>query len=193
MFQNLRPQTPFYILYRGENPKVEIGSVVSVSTPVAKPSLNFNALYPQQPEMVVDVKVKVGNSTLNFEKLPANSVIADFSMNNSQDPTHNVVISSNRDMIKTEIESMLSQSKGIIDSISYHQSVIAGCEDMLKIVNPSFAKEKEQESTIIDLKKELGEMKELFHKYILQQASSQSKNQQEISVTSNENNETKQI
>lgn len=144
MFKDLRPNTPFFILYRGDKPKLEAGSVVSVSQPIAKMPTNYNAMYPQQPEMVVDVKVKVGTNTLTFEKLPAGSSIADFSQNG----VSNVVVSSNRDMIRTEIETMYSQSKGIIDSVSYHQGVMSECEDILKSLNPSFAKEQEQEETI---------------------------------------------
>lgn len=150
MFKDLRQNSPFYILYKGEKPRLETGSVSSVSQPMPKPMVNYNAMMPQQPEMVVDVKIKVGNNILTFEKLPAANTIADFSMNGN-DLSQNVVISSNRDMIKTEIETMLSQSKSILESASYHQNVINECEDILKQVNPTFAKEKQQESTISNL------------------------------------------
>lgn len=158
MFKDLRANTPFYILYRGENPRLETGSIVGVSQPVAKMPTNYNAMYPQQPEMVVDVRVKVGQNTLTFEKLPANNAIADFAPNGIQSAGSNVVVSSNRDMIRTEIETMHAQSKGIVDSIGYHQGVMSECEEILKTLNPSFAKEKEQEETIRGLEDKIAKL-----------------------------------
>lgn len=158
MFKDLRANAPFYILYRGEKPRLETGTIVGVSQPVAKMPTNYNAMYPQQPEMVVDVRVKVGQSTITFEKLPANNTIADFAPNGIQSSGNNVVVSSNRDMIRTEIETMLGQSKGIIDSISYHQGVVSECEEILKTLNPTFAKEKEQEDTIKGLEDKIAKL-----------------------------------
>lgn len=154
MFKDLRPNAPFFVLHRGEKPVLETGSIVSVSQPVPKMPTNYNAMYPQQPEMVVDVRVKVGTNTLTFEKLPANNAIADFSSNGQS----NVVVASNRDMIRTEIETMHTQSKGIIDSLPYHQSVMSECESILKTINPSYAKEKEQENEIKGLNAKISEL-----------------------------------
>ena len=149
MFKDLRQNAPLYVLYRGEKPRLETGSILSVGQPVPKMLTNYNALYPQQPEMVVDVCVKIGSETITFEKLPASSVIADFA--STGNATNNIVISSSKDAIRTEVETMLTQSKNIVDSVSYHQGVVQECEEMLKGLNPSFAKDKEQEKTIKDL------------------------------------------
>ena len=160
MFKDLRQNTPLYVLYRGEKPRLETGSVLSVGQPVPKMPTNYNAIYPQQPDMVVDVCVKIGSETITFEKLPAGSVIADFaSVGNT---TNNIVISSSRDAIRTEIETMFTQSKNIVDSVSYHQGVVQECEEILKGLNPSFAKDKEYENTIKKLEKEMSEMKSLI-------------------------------
>ena len=41
MFSNLRPNSQIYILYKDASPRLDVGSVVSVSMPVPK--------YPIQP------------------------------------------------------------------------------------------------------------------------------------------------
>ena len=157
MFKDLRQNAPFYILHRGERPRLETGSVLSVSQPEPKMPTNYNAMYPQQPDMVVSVRVKIGSESVTFEKLPSGNTIADFAPNGNQ--VNNIVVSSNKDAIRTEIETMLTQSKGIVESIDYHQGVVSECEEMLKGLSPSFAKDKEQEETIKNLEKELADVK----------------------------------
>ena len=153
MFKDLRVNTPFYILYRGEKPRLEIGSVLSVSQPTPKVPTNFNTMYPQQPEMIVDVRIKAGDNTLTFEKLPAGNNIADFA-----DGSQSMVVSSNRDNIRTEIEIMLGQSKSVIESVNYHESVMIECESILKGLNPSYAKEQNQEAEIKELRGQISEL-----------------------------------
>ena len=43
---------------------------------------------------------------------------------------------------------MLRNSKQVIESIPYHERVVASCDVMLRELNPSFKKEKEQEEKI---------------------------------------------
>lgn len=40
-----------------------------------------------------------------------------------------------------EVEDMLQNSKNIVNSIEYHNNVIKSCEQILKDLNPRFAKE----------------------------------------------------
>lgn len=158
MFKDLRPNTPFYILTRGENPTLEIGSVVSVSQPMAKPVTQFNAMFPPPPEMVVDLKIKIGQNNFDFQKLPATAAIADFAPNGMQNATQNIVVSSNRDLIKAEIETMLAQSKGIVESVGHHEKVMKSCSEMLLSLNPALAKEMEQADEIQKLKQQIADM-----------------------------------
>ena len=154
MFKDTRINSPFYILHRGDKPRLETGTVQAVSQPVPKMPVNYNAMYPQQPDMVVDIKVKVGDSVLTFEKLPAGSVIADFAA-----ASQNMVVSTVRDNIRAEIEVMQSQSRSILESVVYHETVVAECDTILKDLNPTYAKEKEQEEEIKRLRDEISEMK----------------------------------
>lgn len=150
MFQSLRQANPFYILYKGEKPRCEVGTVVSVSNPTPKFQNQFNT-YQNTPEMVVDVKVKVGDNTYAFPQLPASMSVADV----NQDGV-TATISSSREAINTEVENMLHRSQEIIDSVDYHHNVIDSCNDMLKELNPRYAKEKQQEEDIAALKTQMG-------------------------------------
>ena len=140
MFNALRQGSPFYILEKVDEPKLKIGGVVSVSQPTPKYN---NTFIPNQQftEMVVDVVVKVGDEELKFEKLPSNLSIANFGQSG-------VVVSESKEAMNTEVEGMLRNSKQVIESIPYHEKVVASCDVMLRELNPSFKKEKEQEEKI---------------------------------------------
>ena len=150
MFNALRSGSPFYILEKSDEPRLKIGSVVSVSQPTPKYT---NSFIPNQQftEMVVDVVVKVGEEELKFEKLPSSLSIANFG-------NSGVVVSESKEAMNTEVEAMLRQSKQIIESIPYHEKVISSCDGMLRELNPSFKKEKEQEEKIGLLERKMSGM-----------------------------------
>ena len=147
MFSGLRQNNLFYILEKGEDLNLKIGQVISVSNP--QPKYNqFNTTNAfSQPEMVVDVKVKVGEESLDFKQLNANMNIAN---------SGNVVVSDSKEAMSAEVESLLRNSKQIIESVPYHERVVASCDVMLRELNPAFAKEKEQEEKIDALEQRMG-------------------------------------
>lgn len=139
MFQGLRTNSLFYVLDKGENPNLRIGQVVSVSNPQTKyPTFN-NGFTPQPMETVVDVKVKLGDEEVDFKQLPANGQIAN---------DKNLVVSDNKDAMSAEVDTMLRQSKAILESVDYNNRVVESCERMLQQLNPQIAKEKEQTEKI---------------------------------------------
>lgn len=157
MFKNLRQGNSFYILHKGKDPYCEIGSVANISSP--KPRYPNNYMYQQpQGDMVVDVKVKVGDDNINLPNVSADLPIMDYPTTTGE----TLVISCNLDAINSEINSMLQQSKQIVESVEYHQSIIQGCDKMMKQLNPQFAKEQEQEEKIKSLENELTEIRKMF-------------------------------
>ena len=147
MFSGIRQGNLFYILEKGEDLNLKIGQVIIVSNP--QPKYNqFNTTNAfSQPEMVVDVKVKVGEESLDFKQLNANMNIAN---------SGNVVVSDSKEAMSAEVESLLRNSKQIIESVPYHERVVASCDVMLRELNPAFAKEKEQEEKIGALEQRMG-------------------------------------
>ena len=149
MFSGLRQNSLFYILEKGEAVTLKIGQVVSVSNP--QPKYNqYQPLQPyNQPETTVDVKVKVGDDTMDFKQLPSNLSIVNFGQNG-------MVVSESKEAMSSEVEAMLRNSNSILDSIPYHKKVITCCDEMLRQLNPQFAKEKEQEEKIGVLEQKMG-------------------------------------
>lgn len=151
MFSGLRTNSLFYILEKGEKPVLKVGQVSSVSNPSPKyGQYPTTPMFGQQMETVVDISVKVGDETMEFKQLPSNLSIANLGQN--------VVVSENKDAMNAEVEAMLRNSRGILESVSYHESVIASCDSILRELNPQLAKEKAQEEKIVGLEDQMGKL-----------------------------------
>ena len=149
MFSNLRANSQIYILHKDASPYIEIGSVVSVSQPQPKfPVTNF--MQPQ--EMVVDITVRVNENTVTLQKLPANLDVADQGING------NMVITTSREAMNAEIDSLRQKSLSVINSVEYHQKLVQDCEQLLQRLNPEFAEQKHQKQEIDLLKQQMSDM-----------------------------------
>lgn len=150
MFSGVRQGSLFYILEKGEGISLKIGQVVSVSNPQPKYNqFGSTPTFTAQPEMVVDIKVKLGEDVLEFKQLNANASIAN---------SGNVIVSDSKEAMSAEVEGLLRTSKQIIESVSFHEKVITSCDAILRELNPQFAKEKEQEEKIGQLEARMGYM-----------------------------------
>lgn len=139
MFQGVRQNGLFYILEKGDELKLRVGQVVSVSNPQPKYGQFNTPAFGGQPEMTVDVRVKVDDETMDFKQLNANASIAN---------SGNLVVSDNKDAMSAEVEGLLRTSKAIIESVPYHEKMLVACDSVLRDLNPTFKKEKEQEEKI---------------------------------------------
>jgi ribosome-associated translation inhibitor RaiA len=139
MFQGVRQNGLFYILEKGENLKLRVGQVISVSNPQPKYGQFNTPTFGSQPEMTVDVRVKVDEETMDFKQLNASASIAN---------SGNVVVSDSKDAMSAEVEGLLRTSKAILESVPYHEKMLVACDNVLRDLNPSFKKEKEQEEKI---------------------------------------------
>lgn len=150
MFSNLRTGSQLYILHKDTNPYVEIGQVVSVSQPMPRYQTN-NFMSPQ--ELVVDIVVSVNGNNITLQKLPANLDVADQGTVNGS-----LFISTTKESMNTEINSLRQKSQDILNSIDYHKKVIQNCEVLLQRLNPEFAEQKQQKQEIDNLKMQMSEM-----------------------------------
>lgn len=139
MFGNLRQNSQVYILHKPSN--LEIGVVTLVNAP-----LKYMQYTPNQ---TTDIKVDVGGKSSEFKQLPSNMGIAFYDNGNT-------IISDDKESISSEIQNMIKNSKEVLDSIPYHEEVIAKGETLLKELNPEFAKQKEQEEKITNLETKVG-------------------------------------
>ncbi len=150
MFSNLRPNSQVYILHKDSTPYVEVGQVVSVS-PTQPRFQPTNFMTPQ--ELVVDVVVNINGNSITLQKLPANLDVAD------QGTTSGALfISTSRDAINSEINSLRQKSLDIVNSIDYHKKVVQDCEVLLQRLNPEFAEQRQQKQEIDMLKSQMSEI-----------------------------------
>ena len=147
MFNGIRQNSLFYILDKN-NLKLEFGEVVNVSNPTPKYGQTAYPTQPfAQPEMFVDVKVKIGDVVNEYKQLPANASVAN---------SGNLIVSDSKEAMCAEVDSMLRNSRSVLDSVPYHEKVIESCDLMLRDLNPQFAKEKQQEEKIGALEEKMG-------------------------------------
>lgn len=147
MLSGLRQGAPFYVLYKNEL-KVAVGEVVSVSNPVPQ----FNAGILAQPKTTVDVRVRIGADTVDFQKLPSDQSIADFGGNG-------IVVSESRDAIMNEIDAYRKMSERALSETDRHRKIVAACGDMMAELNPQIRKEAEQATEIQNLKQAVSGMR----------------------------------
>lgn len=149
MFSNLRTNSQVYILHKDTSPYVDVGTVISVSQPVPKFPMNN---FMNQQELVVDVTVKINDSTVTLQKLPANLDIADQGING------NMVITTSREAMNLEVDALRQKSLSILNSVDYHKKIVQDCEVLLQRLNPEFAEQKQQKQEIDALKAQMSEM-----------------------------------
>jgi hypothetical protein len=143
MFSTLRLNSPIYILDKKDSPVLKRGIVELVSPQRSK----TGSFYGQLSDMVVDITVNIEGTSQEFKNIPANLTIA-------SDGT--IVLSETKEALSSEVDALLSLSKQIIDSVDYHKEVIEKCEQILKELNPQFAKDKIQEEKITSLETRIG-------------------------------------
>ena len=136
MFGNLKQNNQVYILQKPS--ELKIGTVTQVTVPLK-----------YIPGQSVDIKVDIDGQPSEFKQLPASMGIAFY--NNGK-----TVISDDKELISTEIQNMLKNSKEALNSIPYHKEVLEKGEELLKELNPEFAKQKAQEEKISNLETKVG-------------------------------------
>lgn len=137
MFSALSQGSPVYILDKTSSPKYKLGEVLGVSYPKVNP-------YNIGPQNTVDLKVKIDGDTEEFNSIPSiNSIV---SYNNGK-----IIISETKQGIQNEVESILQNSKHIINNIESYKQDIINCESILKQLSPQFAIDKERDERLSNL------------------------------------------
>ena len=154
-FQNLRNNHQIYILKKDVIPTLEIGKITNVSVPV--PKYGNTSMYN---DLIIDVTADVDGKTTSFQKIPANSEIADFG--------NNIVIATSKEAMNNEVVSMKQRSLDILNSVEQHQSIIKGCDEILQMLNPEIAEKQRQEQENKALREEINSLKEMFSEFINQ-------------------------
>ena len=124
-----------------------------MSVPV--PKYGTSSMYN---DLVLDITAEVDGKSTNFQKLPANSEIADFG--------NNIVVATSKAAMNNEVLSLKQRSMDILNSVEQHQSIILGCDEILQTLNPEIAEKQRQELENKALREEINSLKEMFSEFM---------------------------
>ena len=145
MFGGLRQGSLLYVLEKTANgAKLRIAQVDTISNPT--PRYGQMSQYGGT-DMVVDVRARVGEEAMEFKQLSSSMSIANSGA---------MVISDSKEVMSAEVDALMRTSKQVLESVTYHEKVLADCEVMMRELNPQLAKEKEQEEKIGALESKMG-------------------------------------
>ena len=149
MFSTLRKGATIYILDRTSEPEVKIGYIENVTMPRPMyPTYNPAVSLGTNMQTIVDLTVRVDDEKKEF------SVPSNLSIHTYGDYT----ISENKEAMISEVDSLMQNSKDVLNSIDKHKADISSYEKILKTLNPVYAKESERDSAIQSLTQQMGSM-----------------------------------
>lgn len=149
MFSNLSQNSILYVLDINGTPKILSGPIERVTMPRPK----YNSFNPNM-EMVVDIVATLNGERREFKGVP-NGSIADFG-------NDSFVLAENKDTLNSYINAMLQNSRGILNSVEKHQSLINSYEEALQELNPSLKADKEKDKAIQSLQDQVSELKQML-------------------------------
>ena len=139
MFQALRKGSTVYVLDRTSEPEVKIGYVENVSIPRPMyPTYNPAASLGTNMQTVVDITLRLDDENKEF------CVPSNLSLHTYGDYT----LSENKEAMISEVDSLMKNSKDVLDSVDKHKQAIAAYEKILKSLNPVYARESERDEAI---------------------------------------------
>ena len=142
MFSTLRKGASVYILDRTSEPEVKIGYVDNVTLPRPMyPTYNPAVSLGTNMQRVVDITVRVDDDKKEF------CVPADLSIHTYGDYT----LSESKEAMISEVDSLMKNSQDILDSVDKEKQNVAAYQNILKTLNPVYAKEQERDTAIESL------------------------------------------
>ena len=157
MFSALNQGSIIYILDKTERPKFKVGEVISISQP--KVDYNSTGQFGQFQATTVDIKVNIEGNTYEYNSIPSSYSVITY--NNGK-----ITLSETKQGLQSEVESILQNSKQIVERIDTYKQNIVDCESILKQLNPQFAKDKERDERLNNLEERFGGVEDRLDKII---------------------------
>lgn len=155
MFSALSQGSLIHILDKTNSFKYKTGEVVGITQP--KYSTNFNT--PPSSQTFVDIKIKIDGEVNEFNSIPSNYSVITYN-------SGKLILSETKQGLQVEIENIIQNAKQVLANIdNYKQAIIDG-ENILKQLNPQFAKDKERDEQIDALKVEMTGVKDTLDKIV---------------------------
>lgn len=155
MFSTLRKGATIYILDRSADPTVKIGYIENVTMPRPMyPTYNPAVSLGTNMQTVVDLTVRVDDDKKEF-CVPSNLSIHTYG---------DFTLSENKEAMISEVDSLLQNSKDVLDSVDKHKAAISAYEKILGELNPVYAKEQERDSRIDNLTQQMDSMQDVLNR-----------------------------
>ena len=143
MFSALNQGSLVYILDKTDGVKFKIGEIVGTTVP---------QFAIDGSGMVMKLSVKINGNVAEYNNVPSAATIVSY--NNGK-----FIIAETKQSIQSEVESTLHNANYIIEHIEDYKSQITQCEDVLKELNPQYAKDKARDEEIANIKSEVAGIK----------------------------------
>ena len=143
MFSTLQQGNIVYILDKSDGLSIKTGQVISNS--------GANMTYGAVPQTLLNLTIDVEGERKEFNNIPAMQSSVNY--NNGS-----LLLIDNKELAITEVENMISTSKQILEHRDRYEKIIVDGEEVLKILNPQFAKDKARDQEIASLKEKVGGM-----------------------------------
>lgn len=155
MLSSLQQGSPVYIIDKTKGINFIVGEVVNRTEPTvdySNPQYGVGCTF-------FDLTVKVESETYELKHLNSTLTLA----NNG-----NIIVSETKESLIPLVESTIQNSKKQIDpvNIEYHTNIVSSGENILKQLNPSFAKEKERDIRIQSLEDKVGTIDDKLDKIL---------------------------
>ena len=137
MFSAFNQGSLVYILDKTDKLKYSIGEVVGTTIPqFATDGTN---------QMVMNIKVKVGDVITDFNNIPSNSSIVTYKGGKT-------IIAETKQQIQAEVESILHKANYTLEHIEDIKNEAEQAESILKSIDTNYAKDKARDEEIASLK-----------------------------------------
>ena len=150
MFSALNQGSLVYILDKTDGVKFKIGEIVGTTVP---------QFAIDGSGMVMKLSVKINGNVAEYNNVPSAATIVSY--NNGK-----FIIAETKQSIQSEVESTLHNANYIIEHIEDYKSQITQCEEVLKELNPQYAKDKARDEEFNNIKKEVAGLREDISKIL---------------------------
>ena len=143
MFSGLRQGNIVYVLDKTNGLILKKGQVVSNSA--------ANLPYNLTPNSLITLTIDIEGETKEFNNIPA--MQSSINYNNGK-----LIIIDNQELASTEVENIVKSGRDILDNREYYEKLVKDGEEVLKKLNPQFAKDKARDEEFNALKEQVGGM-----------------------------------
>lgn len=151
LFKDLKQNYPVYAL-----DKQELAVYQGKATSIGFPRYDANKGYSQNQQMVVDVTIEINGKSATYTIPESLSVTY----------AGNLVLSTDREGLSREIESMKNTAEQIIASVDRQKTILDKSSKLLAELSPEYRAKKETEERFTKIEGSVSEMKNMLEKFI---------------------------